>query len=85
MAMQHTRGVLHASIEQVEENLFRAEYLGELNPENPDRRALPDTHVATTDEAVKTWVEQMALSMGYERVDWDRPPGAAVPGGRGAG
>jgi hypothetical protein len=41
---------------------------GELNPENPDARELPDHHVGTSAADVKIWVEQMARSMGYRRV-----------------
>ena len=67
-------GELHASMREVEPGVFRAEYLGELNPERPDQRAFPDTHLGSSPEEVKTWVEQMALSLGYERVVWDSLP-----------
>ncbi len=62
----------HAKLEQLEDGLFRASYLGETNPEDPaPGQALPDSHLGTDPGEVKTWVEQMALSMGYSRVIWD--------------
>ncbi len=62
----------HAKMEKLEEGLFRASYLGETNPESPaPGQALPDSHLGTDAAEVKTWVEQMALSMGYSRVIWD--------------
>ncbi len=73
--MSPSKGVLHATVTQVEPDLFRAEYSAELNPENPDEREFPDAHIATTAQAVKIWVEQMATSLGYERVVWDQRSG----------
>ncbi|HET8995448.1 MAG TPA: hypothetical protein VFN42_02145 [Acetobacteraceae bacterium] len=70
------RGALHASLREVEPGLFRAEYVGELNPANPDARAFPDTHLGTSEQDVKIWVEQMARSLGYQSVIWDPLPGA---------
>ena len=67
-------GEFHASLRQVEPAMFRAEYVGELNPENPDQRAFPDFHVGTSAQDVKIWVEQMARGLGYERVVWDELP-----------
>jgi hypothetical protein len=64
-------GVLHASLREVEPGVFRAEYHGELNPESPDAREFPDTHLDTSADGVKVWVEQMARSLGYERVVWE--------------
>lgn len=69
-----THGEFHASMRQVEPGVFRAEYLGELNPSNPDQRALPDFHLGSSPAEVKLWVEQMALSLGYDRVVWDALP-----------
>ena len=69
------RGVFHASMREVEPGLFRAEYVGELNPANPDERAFPDFHLGTSAQDVKTWVEQMAKALGYQQVVWDALPG----------
>jgi len=69
-----TRGDFHAALREVEPGVFRAEYRGELNPANPDARALPDYHIGTSVEGVKVWTEQMARTMGYARVVWDSLP-----------
>jgi hypothetical protein len=71
---KHSLGDLHASLREVEAGVFRAEYSGEINPENPDARASPDYHVGTSADDVKIWVEQMALGLGYNRVVWDTLP-----------
>ena len=68
------KGELHASLVEVEEGLFRAQYLGEINPDEPDARAIPDVHIGTDAAGVKHWVEQMAASLGYARVVWDALP-----------
>lgn len=68
------RGTFHAAIHEMESGVFRAEYRGELNPDHPDERELPDFHVGTSISDVKIWVEQMARSMGYNRVVWDTLP-----------
>jgi hypothetical protein len=71
-------GVLHARMRQVEDELFRAEYSGEINPEPGDARNMPDYHVGTSATEVKIWVEQMATGLGYDRVVWaEVPVGAA--------
>ena len=67
-------GEFHASLRQVEDGVFRAEYSGEINPENPDARAIPDVHVGTSAAEVKIWVEQMATNLGYTHVVWDALP-----------
>ena len=67
-------GEFHASMREVEAGIFRAEYSGEINPENPDAREIPDYHVGTSATDVKIWVEQMALGLGYARVVWDELP-----------
>lgn len=72
------RGEFHASMQEVEPGLFRAEYVGELNPTNPDERAFPDFHLGTSMQDVKIWVEQMARALGYERVIWDALPDSAA-------
>ena len=41
------RGELHAVLRRMEDGIYRAEYTGELNPEDPDERAFPDSHVST--------------------------------------
>ncbi len=67
------KGDFHATIIEVERGLYRADYAGELNPDSPDARALPDSHIATSAEGVQAWVEQMAAGLGYRRVVWDPP------------
>ena len=67
------KGVLHAVLREVEPTLYRAEYSGEINPENPDERAIPDFHIGTDAAGVKYWVEEMATRLGYTAVVWDSP------------
>jgi hypothetical protein len=67
-------GEFRASMKQVEDGLYRAQYSGEINPENPDAREIPDFHLGTSMAEVKVWVEQMALGLGYNRVVWDELP-----------
>lgn len=76
MALEKKRklGAFHASLRQIEEGLFRADYSGEINPENPDAREIPDYHVGTSAADVKVWVEQMAIGLGYDQVIWDALP-----------
>jgi hypothetical protein len=50
--------------------LFRAEYSGEMNPDDPDDRELLDFHVGTSEADVRTWVEEMAKGLGYSHVVW---------------
>lgn len=69
-----TRGTFHARIQRVEEGLYRAEYSGEINPENTDERDIPDYHLGTSMTDVKVWVEQMARGLGYREVIWDSLP-----------
>jgi hypothetical protein len=64
----------HIAIREVEPGVFRAEYRGKLDPTDPDERELPDFHLGTSLADVKIWVEQMARSMGYDRVVWDASP-----------
>jgi hypothetical protein len=68
------RGELHAVLRKMEDGIYRAEYTGELNPENPYEREFPDFHVSTSMESARSWVEQMARGMGYSRVVWDHLP-----------
>ncbi len=66
------RGVFRARLEKMDSNLYRAVYLGELNPEHSaGGQAWPDAHVGDTPEGVKTWVENLAREMGYTRVVWE--------------
>ena len=74
-SMDSTRGDLPAVMREIENGIYRAEYSGEINPENSDEREIPDYHVGTDPTAVKSWVEQMAHGMGYSRVVWDELPG----------
>ena len=67
-----TKGPLQARLRQVEANLFRAEYSGEINPDNPDQREIPDYHIGTSAADVRTWVEEMAKGLGYSEVVWER-------------
>ncbi len=67
-------GDLHARLHQVQGGLFRAQYSGEINPENPDGREIPDSQVGTSAAEVKVWVEQMARNLGYDSVIWDELP-----------
>lgn len=67
-------GDFHATLREVEPGVFRAEYSGEMNPDHPGARELPDFHVGTSRAGVKTWVEEMARGLGYSRVVW-HPPG----------
>jgi len=67
-------GEFHASLREVEPGVFRAEYSGEINPEHPDEREIPDYHAGTSVADVKIWVEQMAQGLGYSRVVWDALP-----------
>jgi hypothetical protein len=67
-------GEFHASLRQVEKDLFRAQYSGEINPDNPDEREIPDYHIGTSADGVKNWVEEMARGLGYEQVVWDELP-----------
>ena len=66
-------GTLHAILREVEPGLYRAEYSGEINPDNPDEREIPDFHVGTDPAAVTNWVEEMAIGLGYDQVVWDLP------------
>jgi hypothetical protein len=63
--------ILRARMERTSDGMFTAEYTGELNPTDPDARALPDMHLGTEEREVKFWVEEMAKGMGYVRVEWE--------------
>ena len=73
-ARNAARSEFHAVIREVEPGVYRAEYRGEMDPEDPDERELPDYHVGTSVADVKIWTEQMARTMGYARIVWDALP-----------
>jgi hypothetical protein len=73
-AKKRALGEFHASLREVDAGLFQAEYSGEINPENPDAREIPDVHLGTSAAEVKVWVEQMAKDLGYTHVVWDALP-----------
>ena len=63
--------ILQAVIREPEPGLYQADYSGEMNgPDEPGCGQLPDRHIATSRNDVKIWVEQMAASLGYDRVEW---------------
>lgn len=72
-----TKGTLRAILREVEPNLFRAEYPGEMNADDAGVEAFPDAHIGTDAAGVKQWVETMANGLGYERVVWEPPEAAA--------
>ena len=57
-------------MDEVEPGLFRADYPGEMNGSDVPLVAVPDRHIATSPDDVRVWVEQMGVSLGYERVEW---------------
>jgi hypothetical protein len=67
------RGVLKATLREVEAGLFRADYPGENNQDQADTEAFPDSHVGTDASGVKSWVEEMAAGLGYDSVVWVPP------------
>ncbi|WP_146101602.1 hypothetical protein [Rhodopila globiformis] len=73
----HGRGVLKATLREVEPGLFKADYPGESNPEQADVEALPDSHLGDDAAGVKSWVEEMAAGLGYDRVEWVPPEATA--------
>ena len=60
------RGDFHATLGEAEPGVYRAEYSGELNPDHPGERELPDFHLGTSRADVKVWVEQMARGLGCQ-------------------
>jgi hypothetical protein len=64
-------GILHATMREIEPGLFRADYPGEINgPDEPSGGQWPDRHLGSSRQDVRTWVENMAVGLGYERVEW---------------
>ncbi|HEY4173037.1 MAG TPA: hypothetical protein VGM42_08405 [Rhodopila sp.] len=72
-----TKGTLRAIIREMEPNVFKAEYPGEMNQDEAGVEAFPDSHIGTDAVGVKVWVETMAKDLGYERVVWEPPKVAA--------
>jgi hypothetical protein len=70
MSASQDLGVLHARIDEVEPGLFKAAYIEETMPRGSDAMLIPDTHIATSRDGVRMWVERMAADLGYQRVDW---------------
>lgn len=64
-------GTLRATLLEIEPGLYRAQYSGEINPDDADEREIPDFHLGTNAEGVKQWVEEMAARLGYDRVVWE--------------
>lgn len=73
MAEDSTGRVLHAVIREVEPGVFSAEYPGSVGHAEGGPEDFRDTHIATDPAAVRTWVETMAKSHGYDQVVWDDP------------
>ncbi|HEY0422170.1 MAG TPA: hypothetical protein VGC82_02490 [Rhodopila sp.] len=66
-----SKGTMRAVLHETEPGLYRAEYSGELNPEDSDARDFPDSHIGTDADGVRQWVETMATNLGYDKVVWD--------------
>ena len=62
--------LLRARIERTPDGLFKAVYsaTGSGPPGGP---SMPDSHIATTEAELRTWVEQMAKWSGFSRVEWE--------------
>ncbi len=68
-----SKGTMRAILHEPEQGLYRAEYSGEMNPEDSDARDFPDSHIGTDANGVRQWVEAMAISLGYDKVVWESP------------
>jgi hypothetical protein len=69
------KGDFHARIRRVEADLYKAEYTGDLNPDDPHpAREWTDSHLATSLEEAKAFVENLARSLNFSRVVWDSLP-----------
>ncbi len=62
-------GPFHARMRRTG-GVWRAEYSGEINPNDPDEREFLDFHIGTEEREVRAWVEQMAHGLGYTEVVW---------------
>jgi hypothetical protein len=75
---ESTKGTVRAILlREMEPNLFRAAYPGEINPDEAGVEVLPDSHIGTDAAGVRQWVETMAKGIGYNRVAWEPPKAAA--------
>ncbi len=63
--------ILRARLREVEPGLFKAEYAGEMNSDDPGPETFPDAHIGTDAAGVKAWVEEMASGLGYDGVEWE--------------
>jgi hypothetical protein len=59
-----TSGTLHAVLREIEPGSFRAEFSGEIYPDDPDEREIPDFHIGTDADGVKQRVQAMATGLG---------------------
>ncbi len=62
-------GPFHARMRRTG-GVWRAEYSGEMNPNDPDEREFLDFHIGTEEREVRSWVEQMAHGLGYTEIVW---------------
>jgi hypothetical protein len=66
-----TGGTFHARLREVEPDLFGAEYPGEMNSSDAGPETFPDAQIGTDASGVRSWVEEMAAGLGYDRVVWE--------------
>lgn len=68
--------LLHAVVEKVEPGLFRASYAADPDQDGalPGTAAMPDSHIATSHDSVRLFVEQIARGLGYDGVAGREPP-----------
>jgi len=71
MPTDRNLGNLHARIAETEPGLFKATYVEETTDGEVHPAAIPDSHIGTSSEGVRMWVEEMAASMGYSGVIWE--------------
>jgi hypothetical protein len=76
---EKTSGTLRARLREVEPGVFSAEYPGEMNSADTGPETFPDAHIGTDASGVRTWVEEMALGLGYKRVVWEPSDGDSGP------
>jgi hypothetical protein len=70
-------GTLHARLREVERGVFSAEYPGEMNSDDAGPETFPDSHIGTDASGVRSWVEEMAVGLGYDGVVWEPAEGNA--------
>ncbi len=72
MARARDLGSLLAEISEAEPGLFKAEYVeGNREFGAVDAVSIPASHISSSRDGVKIWVEQMAANIGYREVIWD--------------